>query len=249
MEQPTGIKLCECGCGQPAPIAKRREDGYLKGEPKKFILGHSSRNGLAAAFKGDAAGYTAIHTYLRKHFPKSGVCDECGDTSRRTEYALIKGREYSRNREDYRELCKLCHNRYDETGGSRWRGVITAGMAAGQPPQCACGCGTPVLWDASHGRWFKYLKGHREPAVKPVRGPRSAVCEFCGNQYQASRAGTQFCSKACKAAHRRAVGADNVERICHQCGTTFTSNRYDTTLHCSKRCGLTCHHSGGTCPG
>ena len=82
--------------------------------------------------------YNALHTYLRKHFPKSGICDECGE-AKRTEYALIKGSEYSRNREDYRELCKLCHNRYDEIGGSRWRGVTTARQAAGEAPACTCG--------------------------------------------------------------------------------------------------------------
>ena len=32
----------------------------------------------------------AIHAYLRKHFPKSGVCDECRHGAR-TEYALIRG--------------------------------------------------------------------------------------------------------------------------------------------------------------
>src|SRR5262249_36848984 len=145
-------KLCECGCGEPAPIAKRAEDGYLKGQPKRFIHGHSSRNGLAGAFKGDAAGYTAIHTYLRKHYPKTGVCEECGEDGKRTEYALIKGREYSRNREDYRELCKRCHNAYDEIGGSRWRGVMTARKAAGDAPPCGCGCGESVRWDHSHAR-------------------------------------------------------------------------------------------------
>ena len=36
-------KLCECGCGQPAPIATRNclERGYIKGQPLRFILGHS----------------------------------------------------------------------------------------------------------------------------------------------------------------------------------------------------------------
>lgn len=36
-------KLCECGCGQPAPIAKetRVKYGHIKGEPMRFILGHS----------------------------------------------------------------------------------------------------------------------------------------------------------------------------------------------------------------
>lgn len=37
------VKLCECGCGQPAPIAKmnRRKRGQVKGQPIRFIFGHS----------------------------------------------------------------------------------------------------------------------------------------------------------------------------------------------------------------
>jgi len=33
------MKLCECGCGQPAPIAKypNRRLGHVKGEPVRFI--------------------------------------------------------------------------------------------------------------------------------------------------------------------------------------------------------------------
>lgn len=37
--------LCQCGCGQPAPIAKgtSRRDGHVKGQPMRFIHGHGSR--------------------------------------------------------------------------------------------------------------------------------------------------------------------------------------------------------------
>jgi len=37
------IKLCDCGCGNPAPIAKytRTKMGWKKGEPKRFIKGHA----------------------------------------------------------------------------------------------------------------------------------------------------------------------------------------------------------------
>jgi hypothetical protein len=37
--------LCECGCGLPAPIAKKtcRASGWLKGRPKKFVNGHNRR--------------------------------------------------------------------------------------------------------------------------------------------------------------------------------------------------------------
>lgn len=34
--------MCECGCGQPAPIATKTDTlrGYVKGQPRRFIAGH-----------------------------------------------------------------------------------------------------------------------------------------------------------------------------------------------------------------
>lgn len=39
------MKLCECGCGEAAPIAKntQRSAGHIKGEPMRFIRGHNRR--------------------------------------------------------------------------------------------------------------------------------------------------------------------------------------------------------------
>jgi hypothetical protein len=36
------VKLCECGCGQPAPIATRTNTklGHVKGQPIRFVRGH-----------------------------------------------------------------------------------------------------------------------------------------------------------------------------------------------------------------
>lgn len=38
-------KLCECGCGKPAPISKDSDAtrGYVKGQPRRFIHGHHRR--------------------------------------------------------------------------------------------------------------------------------------------------------------------------------------------------------------
>lgn len=38
-------KLCECGCGLPAPIARRtdRRAGLFKGHPARFIKGHNRK--------------------------------------------------------------------------------------------------------------------------------------------------------------------------------------------------------------
>jgi hypothetical protein len=148
-------KLCECGCGEPAPIAKmtNRKQGCVKGQPQRFIAGHSQRGRkmpprtvdhqakLSAAkvglkypprtaehqakisagiegsanpkWKGDEASYGALHSYLNRKFPKTGTCDQCKEP-KKTTYALIHGRTYSRDRKDYLELCYLCHRTYDK---------------------------------------------------------------------------------------------------------------------------------------
>lgn len=38
-------KLCECGCGEPAPIAQRTSPTLktVRGEPQRFVLGHHGR--------------------------------------------------------------------------------------------------------------------------------------------------------------------------------------------------------------
>lgn len=41
------MKLCECGCGEPAPIASRtrRDLGHVRGKPIRFRLGHNTPKG------------------------------------------------------------------------------------------------------------------------------------------------------------------------------------------------------------
>jgi ribosomal protein L34 len=134
-------KPCECGCGAPAPIANRtrRGLGHVKGEPIRFIQGHHARthsyrarmdsptrlpNLAAAAARRikDAAeiDYSALHKWLRRHLHKTGACEECGAIEE-TEWSLIGGRQYSRDRSDYRELCRPCHRTYDAREAPRKR--------------------------------------------------------------------------------------------------------------------------------
>lgn len=71
---------------------------------------------------GDATSH-AIHSWITKHFPKTGVCEECGanvgaKTQAGTHYAFrFHGQPYTRNRDDYRELCPPCHMEFDR----EWR--------------------------------------------------------------------------------------------------------------------------------
>lgn len=67
------MKLCECGCGQPAPIAKQTNAklGHVKGEPVRFINHHAQRSVLRGArhvqWKGgrslSASGYQRVKAY------------------------------------------------------------------------------------------------------------------------------------------------------------------------------------------
>jgi len=99
-----------------------------KGNPHRYIFSHhlfgktkspetrekirqtklGSRN---AAWKGERAGYAAVHNWMHRHFTKTGTCGLC-KRERRTEWANLFG-EYRHVREDFLEMCVPCHRRYD----------------------------------------------------------------------------------------------------------------------------------------
>jgi hypothetical protein len=77
------LKLCECGCDQPVPLATKtsRRDGWIKGKPRRFINGHNKtnttpRNTIKMASSGylriklpehpfaDKGGYVALHRHI-----------------------------------------------------------------------------------------------------------------------------------------------------------------------------------------
>lgn len=69
--------------------------------------------------KPDAeSSYSAIHMHIRYHNKKSGICVLCGKTAK-TEWAKKTESEYTRNIDDYLELCIPCHKRYDFTEQTR----------------------------------------------------------------------------------------------------------------------------------
>lgn len=68
-ESPAPVKLCECGCGEPAPIAKLTNTarGQVKGQPVRFIQGHAAK--LKAA--------QLVHDRLEEAPAEVKLC-ECG---------------------------------------------------------------------------------------------------------------------------------------------------------------------------
>ena len=67
----------------------------------------------ARRWKGDKAGYVAIHLWIVKHWGKADHCDKCGTLeASRYEWAN-PGRLYRRERVDWLQLCPSCHRKLD----------------------------------------------------------------------------------------------------------------------------------------
>jgi len=71
------------------------------------------------AWKGDGAKHAAVHAWLTRNYEKKNVCEECGKEGR-TDWAFQRWPEsLTRNRDDYRELCRRCHQAFDVSTGER----------------------------------------------------------------------------------------------------------------------------------
>jgi hypothetical protein len=68
-------------------------------------------------------GYGGLHTWVKRHKSKTGICSHCErdvgfGTQAGTHWANVDG-EYRRALEDYIELCPDCHGEYDRERGLR----------------------------------------------------------------------------------------------------------------------------------
>lgn len=84
--------------------------------PKNFteiqsLAWDANRGRTPSNWKGDDAGYCAIHQWVAQHRGTPNRCEECGtDEDIRYEWANISG-EYKRSLDDYRRLCVSCHRK------------------------------------------------------------------------------------------------------------------------------------------
>lgn len=92
---------------------------------KKITSG--SRSGLCKScshlgkrsylWKGEEAGYSAKHYWIRKYYGNASTCsNDSTHKSRRFEWANISGK-YLRDISDYKQLCKSCHSKMDTPRG------------------------------------------------------------------------------------------------------------------------------------
>lgn len=115
-------------------LIKRNKDPEFRKKVSKALMGHTfsfetlnkMRENRADVkgennpnWKGDKVGKIGIHIWLRNNFKKRRICELCGFKSNdplRIDWALIRGKEYERKRENFMELCRSCHTKYDKKG-------------------------------------------------------------------------------------------------------------------------------------
>ena len=103
LSEETKIKISQAKKGQRNSINTEFKKGQF--EDEKHLL-----------WKGDEAGYSAIHKWLIRKLGQPRKCDGCGTTeAKRFEWANISG-EYKRDFDDWKRLCKKCHAKFDKIG-------------------------------------------------------------------------------------------------------------------------------------
>lgn len=112
---PSCIKLGNCGryCSQKCCLAHNRS---LGNEKRVESLRKSNVGPLNNKWKGDKAGYHAIHKWINYYKGKPIECSRCGKNGPGVGWANID-HKYRRNVDDYIALCMSCHKKHDYAAG------------------------------------------------------------------------------------------------------------------------------------
>lgn len=106
-------------------LGNKNSLGIFHTEEFKQMMSQRFSGDKHPQWKADNVGYYGIHTWLNKKYGVPNHCDnpDCIYPRKGTkkwllkpyrfEWALIKGKEYSRNPKDYMWLCTACHRKYD----------------------------------------------------------------------------------------------------------------------------------------
>lgn len=73
--------------------------------------------GTKNAWKGENAGYRAIHIWVQRTFGLAKICERCKSTVK-IEWAN-RDHKYKRIRRDWMQLCRKCHAAYDSNRRKR----------------------------------------------------------------------------------------------------------------------------------
>lgn len=112
-ERPYGVPV-ECPCGN---VVNRRPSLVRSGRAKFCSVQCRAkfsplRGADHPAWKGDDVGYDALHDWVKGTLGSTGKCWFCGSTEM-VDWANIS-HEYLRDENDWMELCRKHHSKYDK---------------------------------------------------------------------------------------------------------------------------------------
>lgn len=95
---------CSWNCANKNPWNKGKKLPQYSGENSGVWLGID-------------APYHAIHQWMIRTYGKAKMCEseKCNGLVNSYEWSLLKGKTYQRKRENFWQLCKSCHRKYDFT--------------------------------------------------------------------------------------------------------------------------------------
>ncbi len=66
-------------------------------------------------WKGEQVKYAGLHRWLSKNYGKAVYCENilCLKLSNKFQWAKLRGKEYTRDKNNYAKLCVKCHMNYD----------------------------------------------------------------------------------------------------------------------------------------
>lgn len=70
-------------------------------------------------WKGESVSRKGLHNWLHRKLGKASMCEFCGKTKGRFEWAN-KSHRYIRSLEDWFQLCYSCHDKYDNVHEKMW---------------------------------------------------------------------------------------------------------------------------------
>ena len=74
-------------------------------------MNNNCQNEKNNQWKGDKVGYIALHAWIRRHKPKSELCEDC-KKNKPYDLSNVSG-EYKRDINDFKWLCRKCHMKSD----------------------------------------------------------------------------------------------------------------------------------------
>lgn len=117
--------ICKCICGNERVV---ESTSIKKGNSVSCgcLRKENSKKGKNCyQWKENGLGYWGIHQWLRKHYGSANKCEsqmigiECGGKSETFNWSKLQNKQYERKRENFIQLCRSCHNKYDMTQGTK----------------------------------------------------------------------------------------------------------------------------------